>query len=58
MMDGLRLNRLRKNSGVIQQAGVIFCVAREPERRRMLNKAVQRGWSESRDLAISSSSLA
>jgi hypothetical protein len=51
-------NRLRKNSEVIQQAGVIFSVAREPERRRMLNKAVQCGRSESRDLAISSSSLA
>jgi len=58
MIDGLPVNSLRKNSEVIQQVGVIFSVAREPERRRMLDKAVQYGWSESRDLAISSSSLA
>jgi len=58
MIDGLPVNMLRKNSEVIQEAGVIFSVAREPERRRMLNKAVQCVRSESRDLAISSSSLA
>jgi len=38
MVNGLRVNRLGKIPVLVQQAGVIFGVAREPERRRMLER--------------------